>query len=81
MRALDHRGDLFAIGDVGAVGQRGSARALDLFDDLKGRLRRSAVFSEIVHDDLGAARGEAKRMTSAEPAARAGDDRNPAVEA
>ena len=58
--------------------------ALDL---LRGRVRRTLgpaaavdAAAEVVDDDLGAARREEERVLATEAAARAGDDRNLAVE-
>src|SRR6202035_3741523 len=77
-RRVDEAGGAVPVGDVVAVGDGGTAGALDLVDDgLRGARVASgavAVDPEVVDDDLRALAGELERMGSTEAASRAGDD-------
>ena len=79
----DHGFDLIKIGDAGPVRQRGAARAADFRDDRGGGVAMAGAVAraaEIVDHHLGAAAGELERISAAEAAAGAGDDRGPAFE-
>jgi hypothetical protein len=71
---------LRANGDIRAVGDRDAARRLDLRDNLKSRLGSRAGATEIVDEDLGAARGQSQGVATPETAAGASDDCNAPIE-
>ncbi len=81
---LDHLEAIVELGDRAVIGRGLAARRLDLVDDL---LRRrpvgalaAAAGAGIVDDDLGAVRGHQLGDFGADPATRAGADRDPSLE-
>ena len=79
-RSLDDPGSALGRGDRVRVGDRDAAERLDL---LGGGVRRAFgsagavdAAAEVVDHDLGAPRREEEGVLTAEPSARAGDDRN-----
>jgi len=84
-RALDDALGGLEVGHAVAVGDRLAAHLLDLRDHLLrgrgGRRPRAVeVRAEVVHHDLRAVFREEQRLLAADASARAGDDRDLAVE-
>ncbi len=81
--AIDHRLNLFEIGNVSAIGHRHATRFADFFDHgLRGRQRAAGAVArtaEIIDHDLGAAVCQPQRMRAAKTIARAGDDSDASV--
>ena len=71
----NHCVNLVLIGDIGADRQRLAASCGDFVGDIR-RIR----FIQFVDDDFGAARRQCQRMSTAQAAARAGNDGYLAVE-
>ena len=83
-RLAHHREAVVEFGDRAIIGDRVAARRLDLVDDfLRRRLVgafAAAAGAGIVDNDLGAVRGHQFGDFAADPAPRAGADRDPSVE-
>ena len=84
-RSIDERLRASGGGHVAGVGDRLSARVDDLGGDPRRRLRVRADArhraADVVDDDAGAQLGEQARVGPADAASRAGDNRDPALEA